>query len=205
MATETLEEMINAYHIHVAPNFIAQLLRLKKIPGIDTRGVYYLKDDAAIGITSRLADDGVQIPCQSDFSKLLYGSINKTPLKHVGYGMLNATLPKEVAHVITPWEAIYAYAGIWNRKAATVPRYQFQQDALQNQTLYQIVRDIIFRGMDKIKYIHNKEHNDGNYKHHMEKVPHQDEVEERFSYARITLHQLEKLHKKGLLGQARLF
>ncbi|MBN1544769.1 hypothetical protein JW898_04905 [Candidatus Woesearchaeota archaeon] len=192
-----LEESINAYHrTGVREIFISDLLRPKTVPGPGSGGVYYLKDDAASGLASRLDRDGVQFPPGEPimkFAAALYGAINKIPLKQVGYGMLNATLPDEVARHLTPWEAVYAYAGIWAKKSATSSSYGFRTPDLKNSTLYQIVQDIIMRGMERIQFVHNREYESGRYSHRMEKVPHKAEVTSRVRRPTMTLQQLNAM------------
>ncbi len=197
-----IEDRINKNHQKVAQVFIEDLLKDKIIPDAYSEGVYYLKDEAAPRITERLEKDGVALGTSSyDFSTTLYKSINKMPLKQVGYGLLNVKLPSEIVKELTPWEALYAYAGIWSKKSTDYAPHKFNRMKLQTQTLYQIARDIIIVGIDRIKYIHNREASKGNYKNKIEYVPHEQEILERMHEPRITC--ANKLPKYS--GQLSLF
>ena len=182
----TIEDRINACSMNSRIRFLDDLLKPKVKPRPRAEGVYYLKDDAAANIATRLRRDGVRFDeSTGDFAASVYGQIRKTPLKQVGYGLLNATIPREIAEQLTPWEALYAYAGIWIKKSTPSERYQFKRADLERQTTYQIVRDLVFEGMRRIKYVHNREHEQGRYKHRMLKAPAEDKIKERLKPATI--------------------
>ena len=195
----SVEDMINSCDQQVRGRFIDELLKPTIVPGMRSEGVFYLKDDAAGNIATRLKSDGVRFDDGlRNFTDSVYGQLRKVPLKQVGYGILNATLPSEVAQQLTPWEALYAYAGIWSRKSTPDQRYQFKRETLEGLTPYQLVRGLVFEGMRRVKYVHNREHEKGRYKHRMEKVPAEDKIKERLTPPTL---QKEKENK----GQMRLF
>jgi hypothetical protein len=199
----TIEDRINSCSADSRVRFIDDLLKSLKKPGMMTEGVYYLKDDAAGNIATRLRSDGVRFDeALCDFAGSVYGQLRKVPLKQVGYGLLNATLPREVAEQLTPWEALYAYAGIWFKKSTPNGRYWFNRAGLERQTTYHLVRDLVFEGMRRIKYVHNREHEQGRYKHRMLKVPSEDAIMQRLKPAMLKKEQCKEPEKNG---QMRLF
>lgn len=197
----TIEDQINSCSEDSRARFIDDLLKPLKKPGMMTEGVYYLKDDAAGNIATRLRSDGVRFEESiRDFSGSVYGQLRKVPLKQVGYGLLNATLPREVAEQLTPWEALYAYAGIWFKKSTPIERYRFNRASLERQTTYHIVRDIVFEGMRRIKYVHNREHERGRYKHRMLKVPSEDKIKQRLKPAMLKKEHCRESDKDGQMS-----
>ena len=182
--------MINSCDQQVRSEFIDDLLKPKIVPDIGSKGVYRLKKDAASGIAKRLSNDGVKFERrQADFADSVCGAVRKNPLKQVGYGLLNATLPREIAAHLTPWEALYAYAGIWSRKSTPDPKYQFKRPGLERQPMYQIVRDLVFEGMRRIKYVHDEEHRRGIYKHPM-KMSSKNRIKQRLKPATLKKEQV---------------
>ena len=197
----SVEGDINRHHFDVIDSLVDALVKEKMVPSMNSRGVYYLKDDAAFGLVRKLKSDGVDVvDSDTELASSIYGAINKTPLKQVGYGMLNATLPRAVAAELTPWEALYSYAGIWEGKSTNYTPKQFRRDQLKHRTLYQIVRQLVFNGMERIRYVHNREYEGGKYKNYISSVPHEREIRDRMVEPRIrSIHDLPKPLPKGQL------
>ena len=203
-----LEDRINTNHATLAPAFRQDLLKKLIVPTAESKGVYYLKHDAKNGLADRLERDGVEFdePDKDAFSRALYSAINKKPLKQVGYGMLNATLPREVAAELTPWEAMYTYVGIWNKKSTRYTPKKLNPLTLENQTLYQIVRELVLDGLDRIKFVHNCEHRDGKYANEMLLAPHEEEILRRFETPTVRAYQLQQAARHPVKkGQMNLF
>lgn len=197
----TVEDRINSCSEQTRNRFIDDLLKPMIKPGMRSEGVFYLKDDARGGIAARLQKDGVDIEGKaSDFADSVYGQIRKVPLKQVGYGQLNAALPHEIAENLTPWEALYAYAGIWFKKSTPVQRYRFERNSMERQTTYGIIRDLVFEGMRRIKYVHNREHSKGKYRHAMDKAPAEDRIRKRLKPATLEKEQGREQNDKGQMS-----
>ena len=181
----TLEDSINLYHIKFHDRLVARLLQDPKVPTPETRGVYYLKRYLQDGLAEHLERDGIRFDStKKDFADTL-GEINWIALKQAGYGTLQGRLSKDISQFLQPWEAVYLYSGIWAVKSSKYQKRYFIPKA-EKQTLYQNLRELIEIGMERIKFIHNKEHEKGKYKYAIEKVPHQDEVMERWEKPKIT-------------------
>lgn len=174
-----LEERLNGLGEGVRSRLVETALSKIILPRdyIRTR---YLKEDVVPEIVARLESDGLDLDSvggNRQFREALYGSINKEPLKRTYYGMFNAkSIPTEVMQNLTPWMAIYFYAGFWAKKSTRMPNKKFFDRNTKSLNTYRIVRDCIKEGMNTIKRIHNQMYEKREYKYLLKTVPHEKEI-----------------------------
>ena len=112
----------------------------------------YLKYDLADTINQALgnASFGVQD---------VYGSLNKEPMKRVGYGLLNSKgIPKELFWQMGylgakgQWLMVYYVTGVFNKKV----HEDDQKETLQKEPLHLHVLDTAIAGINLLKIVHNE-------------------------------------------------
>lgn len=129
-------------------------------------------------------------------------------------------LPRQVINLMTPWEAVYAYAGIWsikNRRAARqesmkkdesnpegvdriVGANRIEEVKIDNQTLYQNIRMIVLEGMDRLKRVSKK----CNKVNEIENLPYEKAIRARYAEPIIKSSRelYDNLRKSRLVAQA---
>lgn len=180
-----IEEKLNSLGNDVRTILIDVAMEKTIRPKDYIQGRRYLKDDVVPTIVSRLQNDGMDLNASGGpypFKELLYNSINKEPLKRTYYGMFNSeSLPREIIQELTPWMAVYFYAGFWTKKSTRLLYKKFLDNNIKNKNIYKIVYDCVMEGMKTMKKIHNQEYEKGNYKYFIKTVPHEKEIKAMLS------------------------
>lgn len=159
-ATLSLEERMNGSGEKAKSQLVGQLLKPLVRPRDAIReDDRYLKDDLCPRVAGRLERDGVIFDKgAANFSEWMYSSINKEPLKRVYWGQLNIDgMPREIAQEMTPWAALYFYAGVWIKKSTNSPDKRITPDII-GQNIYSIVRDCVMEGIREIELVHEREY-----------------------------------------------
>jgi hypothetical protein len=113
---------------------------------------YYYKNELEPRINEFLGKYGVEI-------KSLYTSLNKEPLKRIGYGIPNAegtpgALFEQMSKLgdIGKWLSVYYLAGVFNMKSHD----DFNRVIVQEKPTYAQVLETAVSGINLLKYVHDE-------------------------------------------------